>query len=152
MGRQPGVVGQGGEASLRQQLGGGLHLLAGHGVNDAGLAAALLQKGGKLGVGVGLGLHGVANVGAVEAADELLGAIQFQPRQDFPARLRIGGGGQRHSRHAGKPFAQNVQAQIVLPEVVPPLGDAMGLVDGDDGQLHVRQQRQGLLLQQPLRS
>ena len=48
----------------------------------------------------------------------------------------------------GKSVAQYVQAEIVLAEVVAPLRYAVGLVDGDQGQIDALEECQRVLLQQ----
>ena len=73
------MVGKGVEATLHKPFGQRLDLLARHRIDDAGLAMVLVQKLEELCVGVGLCPYGVADVGPVEAADELLGAIEFEP-------------------------------------------------------------------------
>jgi hypothetical protein len=76
----------------------------------------------------------VADVGAVEAADELARVLQLQPLDDVGAREVVGGGGERDARHAGVALVQHRQAAVLGPEVVAPLADAVRLVDGEQGQ------------------
>ena len=77
---------------------------------------------------------GVADVRPVEAADEGARVLQLQPHHDVGARVRVGGGGERDARHAGKALVQHAQAQVLRAEIVPPLGDAMRLVDGEQAE------------------
>ncbi len=67
-----------------------------------------------------------------------------------PARGAVGGRGERDARHAGKALAQHGELQVLGPEVVAPLRDAMRLVDGEQRQRHCIEQRQAALGQQPL--
>ena len=95
----------------------------------------------------------VAEVGTLEAAfeqqeamlDGAAGALRgldgLRPRQ--PAlyvlrHARRGGGRQRYHRR-GNPFAQAAYQQVVRPEIVPPLRDAVGLVHDDEADVqHVQ--------------
>ena len=148
---EAGVIGQRVETALREGLGRRFDPLARHGVDDARLAPAAFEKGGELRPRVGFRLYPVPDVGPVEAADETLRAVQFQPLQDVPARHGIGGRRQCQSRHPGEAFAEHVQPQVVLAEIVPPLGDAVSLVNGDQRQVQPAQELEGLVLQQPFR-
>ena len=70
------MVGQRFVAVLAQQFGRAFHLAPRQRVDDAGLAAALFHEGEQLRVGVGLGAYRIADVRAVEAADELRRLVQ----------------------------------------------------------------------------
>ena len=61
-----------------------------------------------------------------------------------------GGGGQRDPRDLGPALVQHRQLQVVGPEVVPPLGHAVRLVDGEQGDGAAVQQLDGLPHAQPL--
>ena len=50
------------------------------------------------------------------------------------------GGGQGDARHGGKAVVENRQLAVLGPEIVAPLGHAMGLVDGEQGQFAAIQQ------------
>jgi hypothetical protein len=60
--------------------------------------------------------------------------LQLQALHDVGARVAVGGGRQRQPRHAGETLVQRRQAQVFLAEVVPPLADAVRLVDGEQAQ------------------
>ena len=76
--------------------------------------------------------HLQPDVGPVEAGDEAGRLPQPQLVADVVARVRIGGGGERDERHPGKPLPQPAELHVLRPEVVPPLRDAVRLVDGDE--------------------
>ena len=63
----------------------------------------------------------------------------------------VGGRGQRHPGRVGKTLGEHRQADVLGPEIVAPLRDAVRLVDGDEGDLRLRQQRKAALGQQALR-
>ena len=107
------------------------------------------QKGEQLALRLLLAQHGVADVGAVEAGEEQPRLAQLQAAGDVLARLRVGGGGQRHARHAGKPRRQPGELQIFGAEIMPPLADAMRLVDGEERDLHPVQHLQEIRHHQP---
>ena len=75
---------------------------------------------------------GVADVGAVEAGHELRGTVERQPLVDLAARDRIGRRGEGDARSGREALAQGRQPQVLRPEVVPPLGDAVRLVDREE--------------------
>lgn len=72
--------------------------------------------------------HAVLQVGAVEAAEEPLAAGHLELVQDVHAHARVGRGRQRHDAGGREALAQDVQLLVVGPEVVAPLGHAVGLV------------------------
>ena len=59
--------------------------------------------------------------------------------------------GQGDARDGREALLQLIQRQVVLAEIMPPLGDAMGLVNGKQGKLCPLPQCQGAFLQQPFR-
>ena len=65
-----------------------------------------------------------------------------QLADDVPAGLRVSRGGHGHDRHRGKQPAQAAQPGVFGAEIVPPLGDAVGLVDGEQGQFQRSQSLQ----------
>ena len=95
--------------------------------------------------------HAVADVGPVETGDELLGLHQAETFDDFLAGQAIGGGGEGDARDLRPALMQQVELDVIGPEVVPPLGDAVGLVDGEEGDAALVQQGQKALAQQALR-
>jgi len=77
---------------------------------------------------------GVADVGPVEAADELACVLQLQAFHDVGAGGGVGGGGQGHARHTGIAFVQHRQGPVLGPEVMAPLAHAVRFVDGKQAQ------------------
>jgi hypothetical protein len=98
-----------------------------------------------------LRLDPVLDVGPVEARHELAGAAQRQPRDDLRAGLLGRGGRHRDPRHRGPPLVQHGQAQVVGPEVVPPLRHAVRLVDGEQRDRAAVEQPQRRFGAEPLR-
>ena len=131
--RQPRVVGGRGDAARAQVGGQVVRALAGGAVDDAGLALVRRQEPLKLSMRVVLLDHLQADVGPVEAGDEAGRLLQPQLVADVVAGVRVGGGGERDERHPGKAVPQPPQRHVLRPEVVPPLRDAVRLVDGDEG-------------------
>ncbi len=74
----------------------------------------------------------IHQVRPVERADQDLRLGQAQLADDVVAHLRRGGGGVGMHGNAGKLVFQQPQAAVLGPEVVAPLADAVGLVDGDE--------------------
>ena len=80
---------------------------------------------------VALREDGVGQILAVEAGNERLAAGDVELSNDvFPDAL---GGGccEGDAGHVGEAGAEGLEVSVVGPEVVPPLGDAVRLVDGD---------------------
>jgi hypothetical protein len=75
--------------------------------------------------------HAVRKIRPVEAAHaDDFRIAQLKLREDvFPHALG-GGRGEGHERHLGEALAQLDEAPVLGPEVVPPLADAVRLVDG----------------------
>ena len=90
----------------------------------------------------------VADVGAVEAGNEVARVVQRQALGDLAARVGGGGGGERDARHVGPALVQHRQAQVFGTEVVTPLGHAVGLVDGEQRDAAAFQQLQAAVGQQ----
>ena len=147
----PGVVGHRIHPLVPQPGGGLLDAASGQAVDDAGLAVVLGadQAQQLLAGGVLLG-DAVLDVGPVEAGDEVLGPLQRQALGQLPVGRGGGGGGQGDARDPGEALGQHGQPEVVLPEVVAPLGDAVRLVDREQGQARPAQQVQGALLHEPL--
>ena len=77
----------------------------------------------------------VLDVRAVEVGHEVAGVLEAQPGRDLGVGGRGRGGGQRDARHRRPALAQRGQQQVVGPEVVPPLGHAVCLVDREQRDL-----------------
>ena len=143
----PGVVGHRIETGSLQFAGQLIHPAAGAGVHDARLAAVIRQEGLQLTAGLILGPQQIPDVRPVEAGQEHLAFLQPQPLHNLGAGARVGGGGERQARHRRKAIGQQPELDVLGSEVVPPLRDAVGLIDGEQRQgFRSRQGRQ--LLQQ----
>ena len=72
----------------------------------------------------------VVDVGAVEAGDEFGGVFQVQVVFDVGAGFGVGGGGEGDAGNGGIAVGQKAELAVFGAEVVPPLADAVGFVDG----------------------
>jgi len=126
------VIGQRADAFGVEPLGGLLDLPAAQAIDDAALPRPLREEALQLALRIVLLDDGVADVRTVEARREDARIVELQPVDEIVARLRIGRRRQRHARHAGEAFPQHGELEIFRPEVVAPLADAMGLVDGEE--------------------
>ncbi len=142
VGGHAGVIGDGGDAGAGDELGDGVGVAAGAAVDDrgAGLERVLrgedVQEGGALardGAGSLQGEDVEGEVGAVEAGAHGDGLAQTEARGDLLRDAGGGGGGGGHHGGAAEGRDGVVQAQVVGAEVVAPLGDAVGLVDDEEG-------------------
>ena len=112
------------------------------------LALPQLQQ---LALGVAALGHPVADVGPVEAVHEAGRIGQREPLENLSPGAGFGGGGERNARHRRKGRGQLGQAQVFRAKVMPPLGDAVRLVNGDQRQRAALQQRQGARLHESFR-
>ncbi len=126
-----GVVGQGVRAVCREDVGELLHALARRSIDDAGLALARAHHGFDLLGDIGLLGHGEVEVGPVERAHEAPRLAPEQLGDDLLARGGIGRGGDRDHLRVAERVRGGAQLHVFRPEVVAPLRDAMGLVDGE---------------------
>ena len=126
------MVRQGFDPGVPQRGGHVLRLPAGEAVHDRGLPRPLAQHGRQHGQRTPLRPDPVADVRAVEARDQELGVVHPQPCRDVGADTRGRGGGQRHEGDFGNLLAQRAQGQVVGPELVSPLRDAVRLVHRDE--------------------
>ena len=100
----------------------------------------IAQEAQQLLAGVVFQGDAIANIGPVEAGDELAGVTQVQAFNDFQPGAGVGRGRQGDTRNAGKARVQQAQLQVVSAEVVAPLGYAVGLVDGEQADWGLFQQ------------
>ena len=133
LGIEAGVIGQGVKAGGGQLLGQAVDPLARAGVDDAGFALAGRQERLQLGPRPLLLAHQVGDVGPIEAGQEHPVVLQAQALTNIFAGAAIGGGGEGQAGNGWEPIRQHGQLQVLGPEIVAPLGDAMGLVNGEQG-------------------
>ena len=116
------------------QLDLSLRVVAAAGVDALQPGAEVLEPGVVL---VGGEADLVVQVGAGDGGGEGFKRVggEAEGVDDVVADLRRGGGGKADDGDAGKGGAEVGQVQEGCAEVVAPLADAVGLVDGDAGQL-----------------
>jgi len=86
----------------------------------------------------------------VETGEEHFCAVHLQRGQDVLAGVGVRRRGQRHARHGGEQLAQFGEVAEFGAEFVAPLGDAVGLVDGEQCQFETREDVDGAVVQQAL--
>ena len=149
---EPGVVRKRIHADPAQPLGRIVDLAPGQAVHDAGVApVAFLEKAPELRLRIVLRDDLVADVRAIEAAYPEAGIPQAQPFDDLAARGLVGRRGERDPGNPRKVLTQDRQLHVFGAEVVAPLGDAVGLVDRDEGEAAAGEQLQGALAEQAFR-
>ncbi len=145
-GGEAGVIGERVDAVVDQHLRRLLHRPARETVDDPALAAMLVaDETQQLAARIVLAGDGVADVRAVEALHELARVLQLQARDDLAPRGGVGRGRERDARYAGVTFSEHRELQVFGAEVVPPLRDAMRLVDGEQRELHGIEQPEAAL-------
>ncbi len=93
----------------------------------------------------------VLDVRAVKARHEVAGSLQVQPGRDLSMGRLGGRRGERDTGYRGPALVQCGQGEVVGPEVVPPLGHAVRLVDGEKRDLATVEQSQRRLRPQAFR-
>ncbi len=110
----------------------------------------LADEGEQLRARVALVGDRVADVRAVEARHEHARAAEREPLDDLLAGLRVGGGRERDARHIRVALVQHGEQQVVRPEVVAPLRDAVRLVDGEERDARLVEQLEAARRAEPL--
>ena len=148
----PSVVRQGRHAFLVQKSSHLFDPLAAHGIDDAGLAGMFpLDEVQYLALRVVLYPHAIADVGPVEAGHEQPRLIETELTDDVGSRDLVRRCGQGNARNRRKPVGQLGKLAVIRAEVVTPLADAMGLVDGEECNFHPIELVEEALAEQSLR-
>ena len=149
-----GVIdGRGPARVLGDECGDLLRAFAGRGVDDARtgrLAEEFRQQVLLLLLALGT-LHFVEEVGAGEAGDEGLRVVQRQLLDDVAADAVRGGGGQGDGRRVAQQLAEIAEPGVIGAKIVPPLADAVCLVDGQQLQIHAADRLEEPPAAKPLR-
>ena len=132
-GVEPGVIGAGRAAGLRERLGEFFGGGAGLGVDDAG-AGLRGDEVGDLAGGVVARGDRVADVGAIESRDDHAVARDAELVEDIGAGDCVGGGGEREAGDFGEGVEQRAEETIVGAEIVAPFADAMRFVDREEAE------------------
>ncbi len=148
--RQTGMIGGRLAAVAGEPLGHLLHPVAAGAVDDAAVALLTLYITQQLLGRLELLHQAIADVGPVEAGGVDKGIVQFQPVQHVAAGRLVGGGGERHHGHLGEPLLEPPERRIFRPKIVPPLRDAVSLIDGEQTERQLGQPVHELMLQQAL--
>ena len=151
LGIESGVISEGVKARGGELLGQAVDPLARAGVDDASFPLAGRQERLQLGARTLLLPHQVGDVGPIEAGQEHPVVLQAQALADVFAGAAIGGGGEGQAGNGWEPLGQHGQLQVLGPEIVAPLGDAMGLINGEQGNRQLGQAIEAVARQQPLR-
>ena len=148
---QAGVIRQGREPLIAEELRDFIDFFTGQAVDDARIAATLRQERQQLLARLLFGHDAIENIGTVEARQKAFGILQMQASDDLFAGALVGRGRQGNSRHSGKHFSQLAQLQVFRAEVVAPLRYAVSFVDGKQGDVQALQKRHHARLHQTLR-
>ena len=148
---QAGVIRQGREALVAQELCHFIDLFTRQAIHDACVAASFAEERQQLLARLLLGHDAVKNVGSVETRQKTLGILQMQASDDFFAGTLVRRGRQGNPRHIGKHFGQLAQLQVFRAEVMAPLRYAVSFVDGKQGDVQALQKSHHARLYQTLR-
>ena len=123
------MIGQRPVAGTAQLPGQGFGALARGTIDDAAQPPVGRNERFDLAAGVRLRLHRQPQIRAIEGADEAARCRAEQLLQDVAARRRVGGGGECEGLQLSQSIPDPPQRQIFGPKIVPPLRDAVRLVD-----------------------
>ena len=121
-------------------------------IDDTAHPLLLCQKSGQLLIGLVLFNDRIANIGAIKTGQMDKWLMQTESSQHIVARCIIRRGGQRNNRYLWEMVLQTTQLGIFWTKIMPPLGDAVGLINGEESQPQFRQPTQEIWQQQPLGS
>ena len=136
---EPGMIRKDGPAGGAELLGQPLRLVAARNVDDPG-PRLIGEERLELSALAVAGTDMIADVRPIEAGDDEAVLADAELDQDVAAGALVGGRGQRQPGNFGETFQERPKKPIVGPEVMTPFGNAMGLVDGDQGQADSRDQ------------
>ncbi len=131
LGGQAGVIRPGVDAALAQAGGEVVHVAAAHAVDDAGLPRMTVEDLQHLLERVVARPDAVGEVGPIEIADEHFRVAQIELGDDILAHLLGGGGSVGVEAGIGDQFTEPGELPILRAEIVAPVADAVGLVDGE---------------------
>src|SRR5262245_1558417 len=92
----------------------------------------------------------VTNIRAIEARDEDSRPLELQAGDDLGTRQLVRRSGEGDTRHFRKTFMQYRELNILGPEIVSPLRDAVRFVDGEERELGASEQLEKPRRQEPL--
>ena len=148
-----GVVGGGRDAPLAEGGGDLVGGPAGGGVDDAWLGAGgdPIEESRAFGVGVAERLDRERDVRPVEAGDDDGWSAHAEPLDDLGPNGRRCGGGEGNDGRVAEPLDDAAEPEVGRPEIVPPLADAVSLVDDEERGLDRDDIGDGLVAQEVLR-
>ena len=133
------MVGAGGEAFAFEEGGEGFGGFLAGAVDDGGgggVFAEAIEESGPF-VLFQRGGDTKGEVGAVEGELDLVGCGDVEVAADVVGDFGGGGGGEGEDTGDAEVFGEAGQLEVVGAEVVAPLGDAVGFVDGEEGDGHL---------------
>ena len=149
---EAGVVRDGWDPVVVEELGGLLDRCPRQAVDDAGVTLVLAAEKIKQLTGrVGLPDDAVLDVGPVEGGDEVPGVVELEARCDLGVRRLGRRGRQRNPRYVRPPLVEVGEHEVLRPEVVAPLRHAMRFVDGEERDRASLEQPHGRLDSESLR-
>ena len=118
---QPGVVRHGLESVRRQHRRQVLGAPTARPIDNRGTVLVLPQITGEAAVLVGLRVHGVREVGSVEAGDEHVRVAEAELAEDILPNPLGGRGRKRDDRNIRERCPERAQVPVVGPELMAPL-------------------------------
>ena len=124
------------QATFSQRLGVPFGFGSAAAIHNRTLSTVAVQRrGNSIGRAI-LGQDPVYQIGSIKMPHQLDRVHQPELANDVVANLGGCGGGERMHRHAREVFAQTGQLPVLGPEVMAPIADAVGFVDGDRTNSH----------------
>ena len=120
------------DSRVLQMLGDALCCIAACTVHNAAFLRMAAGEGKRLLQRLGLGEDTVGEVGPVEAGNVAMRVTQPENLHDVLTNTFRGGGGEGHQGQMGKEGAKLRKLAVLWAEVVAPVADAMGFVNGNE--------------------
>ena len=145
---QTGMVTGGADLPTTEKPGHLLSPVTAGTIDDAAHPLLLCQKSGQLLIGLVLFNDRIANIGAIKTGQMDKWLMQTESSQHIVTRSIIRRGRQGNDRYLWEIVLQTSQQGIFWTKIMSPLGDAVGLINGEESQPQFRQPTQEIWQQQ----
>jgi hypothetical protein len=145
------VIGQGVEAEAAKITRQHIHLAARVAINDSARSGVALHEFGELTQTIATLAKGQREIFAGEGVQKHFRRMREQKRRYVVSRARTGACGHGQYWRASKAPRQFAKPTVLGPKVVTPIGYAMGLVDGEQGDARLAQEVERSFPRQPFR-
>ena len=129
---EAGVIRQGGKSGFREAGSEAIDVGSADAIDNAGIRRVAVDHFADLAKEIGAAGHAIDQVRPVERANEDFGLGEAELAGDVVADSLGGGGGVGVDADGGKYVLERFEHAIFGAEIVPPVADAVGFVDGEE--------------------